>query len=48
MAITHFIALVTTSGVAGYFTLGTVRVDPGVFGGTGVELDVAYVQKITP
>ena len=42
----------TTSGTFGYFTLGTVRFDnPGgtaVMSGTGVELDVAQVQKITP
>ena len=39
----------TTSGTSGYFSLGAVRSDPSnTMSGTGVELDVAQVQKITP
>jgi hypothetical protein len=42
----------TTSGTSGYFTIGTLRDDnPGgtaVMSGSGVQLDVAQVQKITP
>jgi hypothetical protein len=42
---------ITTSGTDGYVTLGTVRIDPystGTLISTGVELDVAYAQIITP
>jgi hypothetical protein len=42
----------TTSGTSGYFTIGTLRSDnPGgtaEMSGSGVELDVAQVQSITP
>lgn len=42
----------TTSGTSGYFTIGTLRSDnPGgtaEMSGSGVELDAAQVQSITP
>ncbi|WP_155121268.1 hypothetical protein [Bryobacter aggregatus] len=39
----------TTSGTSGYFSLWMVRTDPvGVMTGTGVQLDVAQVKKVTP
>lgn len=39
----------TTSGTSGYVTLGTERYDPhGTLSQTGFELDVNYVQIITP
>lgn len=42
----------TTSGTSGYFTIGTLRSDnPGgtaEMSGSGVELDAAQVQSVTP